>query len=140
MTRSGLSCEKIPGSNLTSHVGMATFIFSGGDDGGVIDPALDLARYIYTVKGSDPPAQIKDSQVCFLTVVSLHTNNFGFSRLLTSPLRIWTKFWLRLATKKKTAKLLKELLASFAQFSKEFWFTTQLPLKRQRWLTNSSRN
>ena len=42
---------------------MATFIFSGGDDGGVIDPALELARYIYTVKGSEAPPQIKDSQV-----------------------------------------------------------------------------
>ena len=52
---------------------MATFIFSGGDDGGVIDPALDLARYIYTVKGSDPPPQIKDSQVCLFTVVGLVT-------------------------------------------------------------------
>ena len=46
---------------------MATFIFSGGDDGGVIDPALDLARYIYTVKGSDAPSQIKDSEVGFFS-------------------------------------------------------------------------
>jgi hypothetical protein len=119
---------------------MATFIFSGGDDGGVIDPALDLARYIYTVKGSDPPPQIKDSQVTFLTDVRLDKNNLFVCRPWTSPLIIWTKFWLRSATKKKIVKPLKELLASFVLFSKEFWFTTQHPLKRLRWSTNSYRN
>merc|ERR1719183_90085 len=33
---------------------MANFVLAGGEDGGVADPAVDLARYISVLNGTDP--------------------------------------------------------------------------------------
>mmetsp|Transcript_13925 Transcript_13925/g.38168 ORF Transcript_13925/g.38168 Transcript_13925/m.38168 type:complete len:283 (+) Transcript_13925:54-902(+) len=49
---------------------MATFIF-GDESGTAVDPALDLARYIHAMNGTDAPSQIQESEAFDLALQNI---------------------------------------------------------------------